>query len=146
MPARRFATFAFAFLLTVSLLSSPAVLAQQPAAQGQSAPLSYHIVLFSLGPSWDPALPPQQQPGIHEHIGYMQKLMKDRVMVMGGPFVEGPKVVSAFYILDAKTPAEARQLAEADPAVVKGLMKIDEVRTFLLFATSWKPADKPAEK
>jgi len=87
-----------------------------------------------------------QQPGIQDHVAYMQKLMKDQVLVIGGPFVEGPKITSAFYVLDAKTAADARQLAESDPAVTKGLMKIDEVRTFLLFATTWKPIEKSAEK
>ena len=145
MPVRRSRESACALLLIASFLASPVLLAQQP-TEAQTGPRSYHMVLFSLGPAWDPAKPPMQQPGIQDHVGYMQKLMKDQVMVLGGPFVEGPKITSAFYILDAKTPAEARQLAESDPAVTKGLMKIDEVRTFLLFAATWKPIEKPAEK
>jgi len=145
MLVRRSGIVACSFVLAFSLLVSPALFAQQP-SESQAGPASYHMVLLSLGPSWDPAKPPMQQPGIQEHVAYMQKLMSDRAMVMGGPFVEGMKITSAFYILDAKTSADARQLAESDPAVTKGLMKIEEIRTFLLFATTWKPVEKPAEK
>jgi uncharacterized protein YciI len=145
MLIRRFNHAACAFLLVVSFIASPVLLAQQP-PDAQPGPRSYHLVLLDLGPAWDPAKPPMQQPGIQEHVAYMQKLMRDQILVIGGPFVEGPKFTSAFYILDAKTSADARLLAESDPAVTNGLMKINEVRTFLLFATTWKPMEKPAEK
>ena len=58
--------------------------------------------------------------------------------MIGGPFIYGSGPVSfttitgAMLVLRARTPDEARRLAEADPAVRAGVFEIAEVRRWAI--------------
>jgi len=127
--------------LTVAVTSGPAFAqAGNQADAPPSGPLPYQMVLLRLGPAWDPAKPVMQQPGIQDHAALMGKLTREGKLVIGGPFMKEGKIISAFYVLDVPSAEDARKIAESDPAVTGKLMEIEEVRTFAMFATSWKPA------
>ena len=133
--------FLSVLIVTLAALSGP-VFAQssEQAVSRPSGPLPYQMVLFRLGPAWDTEEAVRQQPSVRDHAALMRKLTLEGKLVFAGPFMKEGKITSAFYVLDVPNAEEARKIAESDPAVTGKLMEIEEVRTFLMFATSWKPA------
>ena len=137
----RFLSVLILAFLTLAVESGPAFAQSSEQADSRpSGPLAYQMVLFRLGPAWDTAKPMTQQPSVQDHAALMRKLTLAGKLVFAGPFMKEDKITSAFYVLDVPSAEEARKIAESDPAVTGKLLEIEEVRTFLMFATSWKPA------
>jgi uncharacterized protein YciI len=138
--------FRFLFVLILAFPTLAVVSASgfaqssEEAVPRPSGPRSYQMVLFRLGPAWDTEEAVRQQPSVRDHAALMRKLTLEGKLVFAGPFMKDGKISSAFYVLDVPSAEEARRIAESDPAVTGKLMEIEEVRTFLMFATSWKPA------
>ena len=59
-----------------------------------------------------------------DHLAYLQSLMDAGKVVMGGPFLD--ETAGGMLVLeDSVTPDEAVQIADADPAVVSGLIRYE---------------------
>ena len=103
---------------------------------------AYHAVILKLGPKWDKTRSVREQPGIQEHGQYMSSLSSSGILILGGPFLEGPPPATAsgaIVFFATADPAEARKLMEADPGVKSGLFEIGEVRRFVAGTGSWRP-------
>jgi hypothetical protein len=70
----------------------------------------------------------QDQPGIKAHPRYLQDLLAQGRLVMGGPFLDSSN--GGMSILDATSLEEARIIAQGDPTVKAGLLTV-EVRPWL---------------
>ncbi len=123
--------------------STAALLGQEPSQQAAAAkmqgPRIMQLVMFKLGPAWVKDKPPMQQPGIQDHAAYMGKLIREGIMVIGGPLMEDPKSMSfngAMMILAADSPDSARQILEKDPARTAGLLEIIEIRPLMVTGAS----------
>ena len=103
-------------------------MAPAPAAQPQIV----YAVRYLPGPKWLAGKPPQQQPGIERHIGHMQGWDEKKILVCGGPFLDGAGGLS---VLRAASLEEAETLAKEDPSVAAGLL-VPEVHPWLLAADS----------
>jgi uncharacterized protein YciI len=79
------------------------------------------VLLHSPGPAWNPALGFRQQPGVMDHVRYMASFEADGALVLGGPFLDNS---GGMMILRAPSLEAARALAEADPAVKAGLLRV----------------------
>ncbi len=116
-----------------------------PAKKTQGARV-FQMVLFKLGPAWVKEKPPMQQPGIQEHAAYMSKLIKEGILVVGGPLMEDPKAMTvngAVMILMADTAEAAKQILETDPANTSGLLQVLEIRPLIITGASWRPPQAP---
>jgi uncharacterized protein YciI len=49
----------------------------------------FHVVLRQAGPEFDPALPLAEQTGWAEHAAYMDSLVDEGHIVLGGPLPNG---------------------------------------------------------
>jgi uncharacterized protein YciI len=113
------------------------------APKNSQAPRAYQHILFKLGPAWvkDKAL--FMQPGIQEHAAYMSKLMKEGILILGGPLFEdeGLSIINGgAMILAAETPAAARKLLEIDPAQRSGLFEIVDIRPLMITGGTCHPS------
>ena len=73
---------------------------------------------------WKPGVSPLEQTGVMDHLAYLQSLMDAGKVVMGGPFLD--ETAGGMLVLeDSVTPDEAVQIADADPAVVSGLIRYE---------------------
>ena len=45
----------------------------------------FHVVLLRSGPHWDPGRPLEEQSGWAEHAAFMDGLVDDGFIVLGGP-------------------------------------------------------------
>jgi uncharacterized protein YciI len=137
-----FVGFSFMFMMTTGLLSQDT---SQPAVKKAQKPPVYQLVMFKLGPGWAKDKSLFAQPGIKEHSAYMSQLVKEGVLILGGPLFEDPQlsvVNGAVMILAAETPEAGRKILEADPAYRSGLLEITEIRPLMVTGASWRAPEK----
>jgi hypothetical protein len=69
----------------------------------------FHVVLRQAGPDFDPALPLEQQSGWDAHADYMDMLVEEGHIVLGGP-LPGGRVAHA---MEAESEKELRTSGRA---------------------------------
>ena len=70
------------------------------------------VTLHRSGPEYDPSLPLERQSGWREHAIFMDELVTDGVVVLGGPLDDGVRVVHA---VEAASEEEIRETLARDP-------------------------------
>jgi uncharacterized protein YciI len=71
----------------------------------------FHVVLRQTGPESDPALPLEQQSGWTEHAAFMNSLVEDRTLVLGGPLPNG----RVAHAMEAESAEALRAIWSRDP-------------------------------
>jgi hypothetical protein len=70
------------------------------------------VVLRTRGPGWDESRPMEEQPDWPAHAAFMDSLVDDGFVVLGGP-LEGTR--DALLVIQAEAPSEIMQRLAADP-------------------------------
>jgi uncharacterized protein YciI len=71
----------------------------------------FHVIVLQAGPEFDAALPLEQQTGWREHAAYMNSLVEDSHIVLGGPLPNG----RVAHAMEAESEEEVRELWSRDP-------------------------------
>jgi hypothetical protein len=71
----------------------------------------FHVVVRQSGPEWQPSLPLEEQSGWAGHAAFMDGLVDDGFIVLGGP-IGGRRVVHA---VEAGSEAVVRATFACDP-------------------------------
>jgi hypothetical protein len=71
----------------------------------------FHVVLRQTGPEFDPALPLEQQAGWREHAAFMDQLVEDAHIVLGGTLPNGRTA----HAMEASSEEELRAIWTRDP-------------------------------
>jgi len=74
----------------------------------------YFLVTVARGPAWDPARSRRTQAGWDEHAAFMDALVADGVVVLGGPVGEGDGD-HVLLVFDVATADDARAHLATDP-------------------------------
>jgi uncharacterized protein YciI len=53
------------------------------------------VVLRRAGPEWDPSKPMEEQAGWDDHAAFMDQLVDDGFLVLGGPLEDGVRTAHA---------------------------------------------------
>jgi uncharacterized protein YciI len=85
------------------------------------------VLFHSPGKQWVDSLSFNEQPGIDEHVNYYAGLLEKNKLHEGGPFLDNS---GGMMILNVNKP-DAEKIANDDPAVKKGLLKV-EVKQWLV--------------
>ncbi|HEX8802853.1 MAG TPA: hypothetical protein VF743_01630 [Acidimicrobiales bacterium] len=72
----------------------------------------FFVVLRRIGPEWDPGRAMEEQSGWGAHAAFMDRLVDDGVVVLGGPLSDGVRVVLA---VEAGSADAVRATLAADP-------------------------------
>ena len=72
----------------------------------------FHVVITRSGPDYDPGLPMDRQPLWPEHASFMNRLVDDGFIVLGGPLGDEHRVVHA---VEAESEEEVRATFARDP-------------------------------
>jgi uncharacterized protein YciI len=72
----------------------------------------FHVVVTRSGPRWDSAKPLEEQSGWPEHAAFMDELVEDGFIVLGGPLGDEHRVVHA---VEAESEEEVRATLARDP-------------------------------
>ncbi len=73
---------------------------------------TYHVVLTRSGPSYDLTRPLEEQSGWAEHATYMDRLVQDGFLLLGGPLSDETHVV---HVVEAGSEADVRSTLARDP-------------------------------
>jgi uncharacterized protein YciI len=109
----------FLFLAGVAAGASNLLLKEN--AMASEPPPTYFVLFHSPGPRWREGKAFQLQPGIMSHVEYMSGFFARGKLLMGGPFLDGS---GGMMVFRTATIEEAREIADADPAVKGGLLTV----------------------
>ncbi len=74
----------------------------------------YYLVELERGPAWDYSRLRREQAGWDEHAAFMEGLVEDSVVVLGGPIGEGDGD-NALLVVDLDSEAKIRERLADDP-------------------------------
>jgi uncharacterized protein YciI len=72
----------------------------------------FHVVLSRSGPRWDPSRPLEEQSRWDEHAAFMDRLVDEGFIVLGGPLADEERVVHA---VEAESEDAVRATLARDP-------------------------------
>jgi uncharacterized protein YciI len=73
---------------------------------------TFHVVLLRSGPDWDVTKPLEEQSGWDEHAAFMDRLVDDGVIYLGGPLADERRVV---HVVEAESEEAVRATLARDP-------------------------------
>jgi uncharacterized protein YciI len=100
------------------------------------------MALFALtevsGPSWDASRKRREQEAWDEHAAFMDGLLEDGFVVLGGPIGDGERVL---LVVDAEDEHEIEARLAADPWLTMGVLEVAAIEpwTIWLDGRSRKP-------
>jgi uncharacterized protein YciI len=95
----------------------------EPQAAAKPGPanklIEFHMALLKHGPKWTATESPETARMHQQHVAYVMSLLNSGKAILAGPFTDGGEIDGVF-VFRAKTAAEAKAWAEADPSVAAG--------------------------
>jgi uncharacterized protein YciI len=90
-------------------------------------------VRLTHGPAWDPTRPIRRQDGWEEHAAFMDGLVDDGFVILGGPAGEGDPPEETLHAVEAADEDEVRACLAADPWARAGLLRIGSIERWMLW-------------
>jgi uncharacterized protein YciI len=87
------------------------------------------VVTFQAGPTWTSG-GVREQPDWDAHAEFVDALVANGTMVMGGPFADNS---GSMIVLEGVDAAEGRRLIADDPFIENGVFVLGEVREWDVF-------------
>ncbi len=93
------------------------------------------ITTSSAGPNREQSKGTREQPFWDEHAAFIDQLVADGFVLMGGPLVDEG---GALLIVNAEDENEVRDKLKNDPWFEKGILKLESVKRWQIFIDSRK--------
>src|SRR5262245_56323546 len=92
------------------------------------------VTLSSPGPNRDPSKGTREQPLWDEHAAFIDRLVDEDFILMGGPLVDAAEMpLGALLIVKAENENEVREKLENDPWMKHGVLKLESVKRWQVF-------------
>jgi uncharacterized protein YciI len=88
------------------------------------------VAISSAGPNRDFSKGTREQPFWDEHAKFIDQLVDDGFILMGGPLVDGG---GALLIVKADDENEVREKLKDDPWAERGILKLESVKRWEIF-------------
>ncbi len=88
------------------------------------------VTISSAGPNRDPSKTTREQPLWDEHAMFIDQLVAEGFILMGGPLVDEG---GAMLIVNADDEAEVREKLKNDPWFERGILKLESVKRWQIF-------------
>lgn len=85
--------------------------------------MPHFVLIDEQGPNWDDARSMREQDGWAEHAKFMNALVEDRFVLLGGPVREGSKH-RALLIVNSLSERTIRDRLAQDPWIRSGVLRI----------------------
>jgi hypothetical protein len=92
--------------------------------------MAVFAVTMVAGAGWDPSRPRREQPGWDEHAAFMDGLVEDGFVVLGGPIGDGDEVLLA---VEAADEAQIADRLRDDPWTPTDQLRIGEIRPWTIW-------------
>ena len=73
---------------------------------------TFLVTEYRDGPAWDPAMQLHEQSSFSEHAAFMDALVAEGVVALGGPLADGHRVV---LVVNAESEQAVREWFQQDP-------------------------------
>lgn len=93
-------------------------------------------VTTARGDNWDPRLGIREQRGWDAHADYADGLVERGVVIVGGPVESADEDVVGLLAMQAADADEIHAIFAKDPWVSSGVLRVDDVRPWLLWLDS----------
>jgi uncharacterized protein YciI len=91
------------------------------------------------GPGWDPDRPIREQPAWDEHAAFMDGLVSDGMIILGGPLSNGERTL---HVVEAADEQAVRTRLARDPWAAMGLLRVGSLEPWALWLDS-RTAPRP---
>jgi uncharacterized protein len=98
--------------------------------------MAHFAVRLVHGPGWDPARPIRAQDGWDEHAAFMDGLVDDGFLILGGPVGNGEQTL---HVIEAADEQDVTTRLARDPWARAGLLKVGVIEPWALWLDS-RPA------
>lgn len=88
------------------------------------------VAISSAGPNRDSSKGTREQPFWDEHAEFIDKLVDEGFILMGGPLVDEG---GALLIVNAENESEVREKIKNDPWYEQGILKLESIRPWQIF-------------
>jgi uncharacterized protein YciI len=88
------------------------------------------VAISSAGPNRDPSKGTREQPFWDEHAMFIDQLVDEGFIFMGGPLVDEG---GSLLMLNAKDENEVREKLKDDPWAKHGILKLESVKRWEIF-------------
>ncbi|HEY4272244.1 MAG TPA: YciI family protein [Candidatus Udaeobacter sp.] len=88
------------------------------------------VTISSAGPNRDPSKGTREQPLWDEHAMFIDQLVAEGFILMGGPLVDEG---GAMLIVNADDEDEVREKLKNDPWFERGILKLESVKRWQIF-------------
>ncbi|HZI08679.1 MAG TPA: YciI family protein [Archangium sp.] len=106
----------------------------------------HYLVILRRGPSWTPEVTPAVERIQSEHLAHLNRMAESGKMVIAGPFGEQQDpTFRGMCLYKTGSLEEARKLAEEDPAVKAGRLKVEVMAWYTEKGYLAFPKAKPAK-
>ena len=95
------------------------------------------------GPGWDLARPIRQQDGWDGHAAFMDALVDDGFIILGGPVGEGNPPEETLHAVEAADEDEIRTRLARDPWARAGLLRVGSIEPWVLWLDG-RPGQPPS--
>lgn len=85
------------------------------------------------GPGWDPSRQIRDQEGWGEHAAFMDALVEDGFVILGGPVGDGEQTL---HVVEAADENDVRARLAEDPWALAGLLRIGTIEPWALWLDS----------
>jgi uncharacterized protein len=97
------------------------------------------VVISSAGPNRDPLKGTREQPFWDEHAAFIDALVDQGFIFMGGPLVDEAGLPrGALLIVNAEDENEVRKNLKSDPWFERGILKLGSITRWEMFVDSRK--------
>ena len=88
------------------------------------------VAISSAGPNRDSSKGTREQPLWNEHAAFIDRLVDDGCILMGGPLVDEG---GSLLIFNAEDENEVREKLKNDPWARRGILKLESVKRWEIF-------------
>ncbi len=95
--------------------------------------MAMFTVTMINGPRWDTSRQRREQPAWTEHAAFMDQLVEDGFVILGGPIGGGEQVLLA---VEAADESDVIELFDQDPWIPTGVIRIDTIALWTIWLDS----------
>jgi uncharacterized protein YciI len=97
------------------------------------------LAISSAGPNANPSKSTREQPFWDEHAAFIDRLVDEGFILMGGPLVDEAGLPhGALLIVNAEDENEVREKLKNDPWFEHGILKLESVKRWEIFIDNRK--------
>jgi uncharacterized protein YciI len=104
-------------------------------AEGLPVMKNTFVVISSAGPNRDLSKTTREQPFWDEHAGFIDRLVAEGFILMGGPLVDEG---GSLLIFNDEDENEVREKLKNDPWSAHGILKLESVKRWQIFIDARK--------